>query len=70
MNLRGGGMSGRARLAVAVWGVGVVAAVKFLYEVLEMTGATLAVVAVLVAVGSFYGVFLPLWRRLPEDWRE
>lgn len=68
MNLRGG-MSGRERIALAVWGVGVIVVVKLLHEVLEMTGATLAVFTVLVAVGTFYGVFLPLWRRLPEHWR-
>ncbi len=67
MVTRHGGMSIRERAAFAVWGVGVVAVVKLAHDVLDVTGAGLAVVAVVVALGSFFGAFLPLWRRLSGD---
>lgn len=69
MNLREGGLSSRARVAIAIWGIGVIVVVKFLYETLQITGATLAVVAIIIAAVTFYGIFLQLWQRLPEDWR-
>ena len=63
------GMSLRGRIALAVWGVGVLVVLRLAFDVLGLTGAQLAAAGVVVAVGSFYGVFMPLWRRLPEDVR-
>jgi hypothetical protein len=63
------GMSLKGRVALAVWGVGVLVVLRVAVDVLRITGARLAAVGVAVAVGSFYGVFMPLWRRLPEDVR-
>ncbi len=63
------GLSLKHRVALAIWGLGVLVVLRFAFDVLQMTGAELAVIAVIVVVGSFYGIFMPLWRRLPEDWR-
>ncbi|WP_435075559.1 hypothetical protein [Halorubrum sp. HHNYT27] len=63
------GWSLKGRIALGVWGLAVLAVLSFAFDVLGITGVELAVVGVVVAAGSFYGIFMPLWRRLPEDAR-
>ena len=65
----GPGWSLEARVALAVWGLGVLGILLLAHSVLGVSGTQLAAVGVVVAGGSFYGVFIPLWRRLPEDVR-
>lgn len=63
------GLTLRQGAALATWGLGVLVVLRVAFDVFQITGGELAVLAVVVVVGSFYGVFMPLWRRLPEDWR-
>jgi len=65
----GPGWSLAGRVALAVWGLGVLGVLLLAHGVLDISGTRLAVIGVVVAGGSFYGVFMPLWRRLPEDVR-
>ncbi|MFA1611060.1 hypothetical protein [Halobellus rubicundus] len=63
------GLSLKHRVALAIWGLAVLVVLRLAFDVLHLSGAELAVVAVVVVVGSFYGIFRPLWLRLPEEWR-
>lgn len=67
MDLGDGGLLSRERVAIAIWGIGVIAVVKFLHDILQMTDVELFIIAAIITFGSFYGIFLQLWRRLPED---
>lgn len=59
----------QARVPLAIWALGVIVVILGTYEVLQLSEMEMTVLAVAIIIGSFYGVFLPLWRRLPEDWR-
>jgi uncharacterized membrane protein YczE len=63
------GLSLKARVPLAIWALGVIAVILVTFEVLQISEEELVVFAIVVIIGSFYGMFLPLWRRLPEDWR-
>ncbi|RLM68133.1 hypothetical protein DVK05_10265 [Halorubrum sp. Atlit-8R] len=63
------GLSLKARVPLAVWALGVIVTILLTYEALQLSETELVVFATVVIFGSFYAVFLPLWRRLPEDWR-
>ena len=58
------GLSWKERVAFAVWGLGVVVVLRVLYDVFGVEGRELAIAAVLMFFGSFYAVFLPVWRRV------
>ncbi|MDQ2071619.1 hypothetical protein ACODNH_15205 [Haloarcula sp. NS06] len=59
-----GGLSWKERTAFAIWGFGVIIVLRTLYDVFSVEGRELAIVAVVLFFGSFYGVFMPVWRRL------
>ncbi|MHC3380327.1 hypothetical protein [Haloarcula sp. H-GB5] len=61
------GMSWKERTAFAIWGLGVVVVLRTLYDVFGVEGRELAIVAVVLFFGSFYGVFMPVWRRLTAE---
>lgn len=63
------GLSLQARIPLAIWALGVIVIILGTYEVLQMSEMEITVFAIALIMGSFYGIFLPLWRRLPEDWR-
>ena len=58
------GMSGRARLFFAAYGLVVIGVVVGLRELLGMSGAPLAAAAVVVAVVLFWGGLRPVYRRV------
>ena len=62
-------LSLRARAALAVWGLGVIVVVRAAFEVLAVSSTEFAVFTAAVVIGSFDGVFMPLWRRFPQEWR-
>jgi len=64
---RSGGLSWKERTAFAIWGLGVIIALRFLYDVLGVEGRELAIVAAVLFFGSFYGVFMPVWRRFSAE---
>jgi len=59
-------MSPKELVAYSIWAVGVIAVAKFAHDVLAITGAELAVIVVVLFFGSFYAVFMPVWRRVPD----
>ncbi len=63
------GLSLKARVPLAIWALGVIVTILVTFEVLQISETELTVFAFALIIGSFYGIFLPLWRRLPEDWR-
>lgn len=63
------GLSLKARVPLAIWALAVIVVILVTYEVLQISETEVTVFAIAVIMGSFYGIFLPLWRRLPEDWR-
>lgn len=65
-----GGLSGRQRLALAVWGIAVLVVLRAVHAALRISTAELALVAVVTVFGSFFGVFRPVWRRLPDAWKQ
>jgi len=69
MGLREPGLAPEQLTVFAIWGLGVLAVLRFIFDVLQISGVAVAGIAVLIVIGSFYGIFLPLWRRLPESWR-
>jgi len=64
---RSGGLSWKDRTAFAIWGLGVIIVLRFLYDVLGVEGRELAIVAAVLFFGSFYGVFMPVWRRFSAE---
>ncbi|EMA13141.1 MULTISPECIES: hypothetical protein [Haloarcula] len=61
------GMSWKEQTAFAIWGLGVIIVLRTLYDVFGVEGRELAIVAVVLFFGSFYGVFMPVWRRLSAE---
>ncbi|WP_336338070.1 hypothetical protein [Haloarcula brevis] len=64
---RDSGLSWKERTAFALWGLGVVVVLRVLYDALGVDGRALAVAAVVLFFGSFYAVFLPVWRRVGAE---
>jgi hypothetical protein len=64
---RSGGLSWKERTAFAIWGLGVIIVLRFLYDIFGVQGQELAIVAAILFFGSFYGVFMPVWRRLSAE---
>ena len=64
---RSGGLSWKERTAFAVWGLGVIIVLRALYDVFGVHGRELAIAAAVLFVGSFYGVFMPVWRRFSAE---
>ena len=58
------GMSGRARLFFAAYGLVVIGIVVALRELLGLSGAPLAAAAVVTAVVLFWGGLRPVYRRV------
>jgi hypothetical protein len=61
------GLSWKETIAFAIWGIGVVIVLRFLYDVLGVEGLELGIAAVLLFFGSFYAVFMPVWRRFTAE---
>ena len=61
------GISWKERAAFAIWGLGVIIVLRTLYDVFGVARRELAIVAVVLFCGSFYGVFMPVWRRLSTE---
>ncbi|WP_058996806.1 hypothetical protein [Haloarcula sp. CBA1127] len=61
------GLSWKERTGFAIWGLGVVVVLRTLYDVFGVAGRELAIVAVVLFFGSFYGVFMPVWRRVSAE---
>lgn len=64
---RSGGLSWKERAAFAVWGLGVIIVLRALYDVFGVQGRELAIAAAVLILGSFYGVFRPVWRRFSVE---
>jgi len=61
---RHSGLSWKERAAFGIWGLGVVVVLRVLYDVFGVEGLELGIAAVVLFFGSFYAVFMPVWRRL------
>ncbi|KOX92318.1 hypothetical protein AMS69_13150 [Haloarcula rubripromontorii] len=61
------GLSWKEGAAFAIWGLGVIIVLRTLYDVFGVAGRELAIVAVVLFFGSFYGVFMPVWRRFSAE---
>ena len=64
---RSGGLSWKERTAFALWGLGVIIVLRVLYDVFGVEGRELAIAAAVFLAGSFFGVFMPVWRRFSEE---
>jgi formate hydrogenlyase subunit 3/multisubunit Na+/H+ antiporter MnhD subunit len=64
---RSGGLSWKEQTALAIWGIGVFVVLRILYDVFGVDGRALAIAAVVMIFGSFYGVSMPVWRRLSAE---
>ncbi|MDT3434806.1 hypothetical protein [Haloarcula sp. 1CSR25-25] len=64
---RSGGLSWKERTAFALWGLGVIIVLRVLYDVFGVEGRELAIAAAALLAGSFFGVFVPVWRRFSEE---
>ncbi|KAA9409301.1 hypothetical protein EGO51_05660 [Haloarcula hispanica] len=61
------GLSWKERAAFAVWGLGVFIVLRTLYDVFGVAGRELAIAAGVLVFGSFYGAFMPVWRRFSAE---
>jgi len=61
------GMSWKEGTGFAIWVLGVIIVLRTLYDVFGVAGRELAIVAVVLFFGSFYGVFMPVWRRFSAE---
>lgn len=64
------GLSGRETLAFGIWFACVFAVLRVLRDVAGISGTNLAIVGIGGFFGSFYLVFLPLWRRVADSWKQ
>ncbi|WP_245180915.1 hypothetical protein [Haloarcula amylovorans] len=69
-SMREPGLSGKESIALIIWVITVAAVLRAVRDVLLVSGEELAVVAGILIFGSFYGVFMPVWCRLPDWWKK